>query len=92
MWSKLSPSLPHRGRWNLGSQSEVEAIFNGKYHHKKRGGQKKLTLIYKETSSAELVSYLKPKLQDFVRHVFVAKCADEQFKNCLANFRDNTIV
>ena len=59
---------------------------------KKGEVKKKLTLVYKETSSAELVSYLKPKLQDFVRHVFVAKWDDEQFKNCLANFRDDTIV
>jgi hypothetical protein len=35
---------------------------------------KKLTLIYKKTSSDEFVDYSKPKLQNFVRHNFVSKC------------------
>jgi hypothetical protein len=34
---------------------------------------KKLTLVYKKTSSVEFVDYLKPKLQNFVRHNFVSR-------------------
>jgi hypothetical protein len=33
---------------------------------------KKLTLVYKTTSLEEFIDYLKPKLQHFVRHNFVA--------------------
>jgi hypothetical protein len=34
---------------------------------------KKFTLVYKKTSSDEFVEYLKPKLQNFVRHNFVSR-------------------
>jgi hypothetical protein len=45
-----------------------------------RKGQKrkKLQLVYKETTFNKLVSYLKPKLQGFARHTFVAKWEGEQ--------------
>jgi len=33
---------------------------------------KKLSLIYKQIISNELVEYMKPKLQAFVKHNFVA--------------------
>jgi len=49
-------------------------------------------VIYKETTSDELVKYLKPKLQAFAYHTFVAKWEDEQFKTCLANFPANTMI
>ena len=39
--------------------------------------RKKLQLVYKDTTSRELIQYLKPKLQFFVRHSFVAKWEDE---------------
>ena len=39
--------------------------------------RKKLQLVYKETTLDELVRYLKPKLQAFARHTFVAKWEDE---------------
>ena len=41
--------------------------------------KKKLQLVYEETTSDKLVSYLKPKLQAFARHSFVAKWEAEQF-------------
>lgn len=54
--------------------------------------RKKLQLVYKETTSDQLLSYLKPKLQAFSRHSFVAKWEDEQFQMCLANFPADTMV
>ncbi len=38
---------------------------------------KKFTLVYKKTSSDEFVEYLKPKLQNFVRHNFVSRWQDK---------------
>ena len=59
----------------------------------KKGEQrKKLQLVYEESTSDKLVSYLKPKLQDFARHSFVAKWEDEQFRTCLENFPADTMV
>jgi hypothetical protein len=54
--------------------------------------RKKLQLVSEETTTAELVSYMKPKLQAFVRHAFLAKWEDEQFRACLASFLDDTMV
>ena len=54
--------------------------------------RKKLQLIYKDTTSHELVQYLKPKLQFFVRHSFVAKWEDEQFRTCLRTCPADTMV
>jgi hypothetical protein len=39
-----------------------------------------LQLVYEETTSDKLVSYFKPKLEAFVRHSFVAKWEDDQFR------------
>ena len=39
--------------------------------------KKKLQLIYEETTLEKLISYLKPKVQAFVRHTFVAKWEDK---------------
>jgi hypothetical protein len=44
---------------------------------------KKLTLVYKNTSSNEFVEYLKPKIQHFVRHNFMARWQDKHFKTCV---------
>jgi hypothetical protein len=44
---------------------------------KKGEERKKLQLVYKKTTSNQFLSYLKPKLQEFVRHSFVAKWEDE---------------
>jgi hypothetical protein len=59
---------------------------------KKGQERKKLQLVYKETTSDKLVSYLKPKLQAFARHSFVAKWEDEQFQTYLANFPTDSMV
>jgi hypothetical protein len=59
---------------------------------KKGEERKKLQLVYKETTSDQFLSYSKPKLQEFVRHSFVAKWEDEQFKTCLASFPADTMV
>jgi hypothetical protein len=44
---------------------------------------KNLTLVYKKTTLDEFVDYLKPKLQHFVRHNFVSRWQDQQFKACV---------
>jgi hypothetical protein len=54
--------------------------------------KKKLKLIYKSTTSDELVQYLKPKLQYFVYHNFVAISQDQQFKNYLESFQNDIII
>jgi hypothetical protein len=59
---------------------------------KKGEERKKLQLVYEETTSEKLVNSLKPKLQAFVRHTFVAKWKDKQFKACLASFPKDTMV
>jgi hypothetical protein len=59
---------------------------------KKGEERKKLQLVYEETTSDKLVSYLKPKLEAFVQHNFVAKWEDDQFRVCLASFPDDTMV
>ncbi len=52
---------------------------------------KKLTLVYKKTNS-EFIEYFKPKLQNFVKHNFVSKQQDKQFKAPIVSFPKNTIV
>jgi len=41
---------------------------------------KKLNLVYMKTTFDVLIEYLKPKLQAFVTHNFVARWTDEHFK------------
>ena len=53
---------------------------------------KKLQLVYKNTTSAKFLAYLKPKLQFFVQHSFVARWEDHQFRQCLENFPEDMIV
>lgn len=53
---------------------------------------KKLRLLYKSIVSSELMQYLKPKLQFFACHNFVASWQDKMFKPCLQNFTNDTIV
>jgi hypothetical protein len=53
---------------------------------------KKLTLVYKTTSSNEFVDYMKPKLQHFVRHNFVAMWENKHFKKCIKHFLANIVV
>jgi hypothetical protein len=54
--------------------------------------EKKLKFVYKSIISNELTDYLKPKLQFFVWHNFVARRKDKLFKSCLENFQNNTVV
>jgi hypothetical protein len=44
-----------------------------------RNGQsfKRLTLVYKSTTSYEFIDYLKPKLQHFVKHNFITRWEDK---------------
>ncbi len=59
----------------------------------KRGEEKKsLQFVYKSTISSELIVYLKPKLQFFACHNFVARWQDKMFKSCLENCPNDTIV
>jgi hypothetical protein len=53
---------------------------------------KKLTLLYKTRSVDEFIDYMKPKLQHFVRHNFVARWENKHFKNCIKFFPTNTMV
>lgn len=44
---------------------------------------KKLTLVYKTTSSNVFIDYMKPKFQHFVKHNFVTRQQDKHFKHCV---------
>ncbi len=59
-----------------------------------RNGQslKNLTLVYKTTTLDEFIDYLKPKLQHFVKHNFVAWWEDKQFKQSITSFPTNIVV
>jgi hypothetical protein len=77
-------SYGHLVNWNHFSLEKIVT--------KKREEKKKLTLVYRYASSTNFIQYLKPKLQDFVRHNFVAHWQDIQFKNCLKGFSSDTTV
>ncbi len=53
---------------------------------------KKLTLVYKRTSSDEFIQYLKLKLQHFVRHNFAARWQDKHLKTCMKSFLQYCII
>ncbi len=53
---------------------------------------KKLAFVYKQTTSNELVDYLKPKLQQFVKHNFVVCWHDKEFKTCIKSFSIITVI
>ncbi len=59
-----------------------------------RSGEEKknLKLVYKAIVSSELINYLKPKLQFFAYHNFVARWQDKMFKFCLQNFPNDIVV
>jgi hypothetical protein len=54
--------------------------------------RKKLRLFYKSIIFSELIQYLKPKLQFFAHHNFVARWQDAMLKSCLQNCVDDRIV
>jgi hypothetical protein len=59
----------------------------------KKGLEKqKLQLVYKSSGSDEFLAYLKPKLQFFVHHSFVARWQDAQFRKCLDNIPEDAMV
>ncbi len=51
-----------------------------------------LRLEYKQTPPHELVTFLKPKLVEFVVHDFEAKWQDNTFKMCLESLTINQIL
>lgn len=53
---------------------------------------KKLTMAHKSTPFDGFIVYMKPKLQHFVRHNFVAWWRDEQSKDCLRSFPKDIVV
>jgi len=53
---------------------------------KKGKVMKKLNLVYKKTSSAVFLEFLKPKLQAFVTYNFVTRWEDKQFKKSMKSF------
>jgi hypothetical protein len=54
---------------------------------------KKFTwVIYKITTNDGFVQYLRPKLQNFVRHNFVSRWQDMQFKSSIKSFPSQIMV
>ncbi len=51
-----------------------------------------MTLVYKKTTSNEMIDYLKPKFQHFVKHNFVVCWEDKQFKAYLKAFPNQSVV
>jgi hypothetical protein len=57
------------------------------------GNQRKAsTLEYRETTPCELIEYLKPRLQAFVLHNYVASWQDFQFRELLSSVPPDTLV
>lgn len=48
-----------------------------------------LHLKHKQTNPHVLITFLKPKLVEFVVHNFEAKWQDNMFKSCLENLTTN---
>jgi hypothetical protein len=92
LWCQEFCTLPN---WRRG---DLIAIVSWKHFNMenivtKKGEEKKtLKLIYKSTNSNELMQCLKPKLQYFVCHNFVARWQDQQFRNCLETFPNDIII
>jgi hypothetical protein len=59
---------------------------------KRREEKKRLQFIFKSIVSSEFIAYLKPKLQFFACHNFLARWQDKMFKSCLENFLVDTLV
>ncbi len=51
-----------------------------------------MKLEYKDIVFSELIDYLKPKVQFFAHHNFVARWQDKMFKSCFQNFPNDIIV
>lgn len=47
---------------------------------------------YHDTHPSELIKYLKPHLKAFVLHNFISRWQDVQFKDCLTNVLEETIM
>jgi hypothetical protein len=87
-------SLPINHIWGRGvfkCHGEMETFFYGTNCYQKWGGKKKLKFVYKSIDSSELLEYMKPKLQFFVHHNFVARWQD-MIKYCLENFPNDVVV
>jgi hypothetical protein len=57
------------------------------------GNQRKAsTLEYQETTPRELIQYVKPKLQAFLLHNYVASWQDFQFREFFSSVPPNTLV
>ncbi len=87
-------SLPIYHIWGGGvlkCHGEMETFFYGTNCYQKWGGKKKLKFVYKSIDSSELLEYMKPKLQFFVHHNFVARWQD-MIKYCLENFPNDVVV
>jgi len=53
---------------------------------------KKLTFVYKKSNNEKSIEYFKPKLQNFVKHNFVSRWKNKQFKAYFFSFPKNTVV
>jgi hypothetical protein len=52
----------------------------------------KLTFVYKKTDNEKSIEYFKPKLQNFVKHNFVSRWKNKQFKAFIVSFPKNKVV
>ncbi len=57
-----------------------------------RNPNKVLQLQYKQTTTKELLDYLRPKLIFFVIHIYVSKFQEEQYDVCLDTFPPTSIL
>jgi hypothetical protein len=54
--------------------------------------RKRIREVYKQTLSAEFVTYLKPKLQKFIKHNFIASWQDLQCHLAMETLPEDTIL
>jgi hypothetical protein len=72
-------------KWISIGYDVVVQTFNGK-------NKKAPKVLYNETFPRELISYLKPRLQSFVTHNFIAKWQEHHFKLILMTIPNISII
>ncbi len=70
----------------------MEKICYGDYNVKGWTSFEEVNLCLKEDKEWRIHEYFKPKLQTFVKHNFVSRWQDKQFKASIVSFPKNTIV
>lgn len=83
--SELNPNSAAVVTWRCFERIEIGKDEDG-------NPARRIKEVYKQTSPYELVQYLKPTLQRFITHNFVARWQDEQSKLALKSLHEGVIL